>query len=111
MGDEDNFSQYGQFFRQVLDNGTRERLTDNIAGHMSNAQEFILQRAISNFAAADPNFGRMINEKIHQILQEKGSSSQTHRKRNVQPLHPPRSVPPKGIHLPMSVWIFIQAIV
>eukprot|EP00550_Attheya_septentrionalis_P008949 CAMPEP_0198279996 /NCGR_PEP_ID=MMETSP1449-20131203/175_1 /TAXON_ID=420275 /ORGANISM="Attheya septentrionalis, Strain CCMP2084" /LENGTH=542 /DNA_ID=CAMNT_0043975253 /DNA_START=138 /DNA_END=1766 /DNA_ORIENTATION=- len=94
-GDEDNFSQCGQFFRQVLDDGARERLTDNIAGHMSNAQEFIRQRAISNFAAADPSFGRMISEKINRILQEKGSS-QAHRKRNVQPLYPPRRLPPKG---------------
>jgi hypothetical protein len=38
----------------------------------------------------------MISEKINRILQEKGSTHQTHPKRNVQPLNPPRSVLPKG---------------
>ena len=50
-GNEENFTQCGQFFRNVLSPAERERLTDNIAGNLINAQEFIQNRAIANFAA------------------------------------------------------------
>lgn len=70
-GDEDNFSQCGEFFRNVLDAGARERLTDNIAGHICDAQPFIRDLAIRNFAAADKDYGRMIRQKVHRILAQK----------------------------------------
>ena len=57
LGDEDNFSQCGEFFRKVLSAAERERLTDNIAGNLAGAQEFIRRRAIANFAAADAQYG------------------------------------------------------
>ena len=38
---EDNFTQAGIFFRQVLNQEEKERLVDNIAGHLVNAQKFI----------------------------------------------------------------------
>ncbi|CAN0001871.1 unnamed protein product, partial [Discosporangium mesarthrocarpum] len=72
-GDSDNFSQasqwclyrVGAFFRQTLCDDARERLTDNIAGALAGAQEFIQKRAIANFAAADADYGRMIAEKVN----------------------------------------------
>jgi hypothetical protein len=76
-GDEDNFTQVGQFFRNVLSAAERERLTDNIAGNLSNAQEFIQTRAIANFAAADVNYGRLIREKIARIKASKVSADVT----------------------------------
>ena len=33
-GNEDNFSQCGDFFRNVLNAAEKERLTDNIAGNL-----------------------------------------------------------------------------
>jgi catalase len=92
-GDEDNFSQCGDFFRNVLDDGARERLTDNIAGHISRAQELIRQRAIANFTAADVNYGRMIQEKVQTLL-----AKQVRRPKHVvaAPLSPPRTVPAPG---------------
>ena len=66
-GDEDNFTQVGIFFRKVLNQQERERLTDNIAGSLSGAQEFIQKRAIANFAAADSTYGRMIADKIEKL--------------------------------------------
>jgi catalase len=48
----------------VLSKDERERLTENIAGHMKDAQEFIQKRAVGNFAKADPEYGRMIQEKL-----------------------------------------------
>lgn len=39
--DEDNFTQCGIFFRKVLKQAERERLVDNIASHVVNAQDFL----------------------------------------------------------------------
>ena len=89
--DEDNFTQAGLFYRmvtmltlnkyikkyrlllrklrgwpeQVLSAAERERLCDNIASHLAAAQDFLQERAISNFAAADPEYGARIKELIH----------------------------------------------
>ena len=81
-GDEDNFTQCGIFFRNVLDAGARDRLTSNIAGHLINAQEFIQARAVNNFSRADPNYGRMIQEKLNQLKAAKGKVSGGCQKKN-----------------------------
>ncbi len=47
--DEDNFTQAGHFFSKVLTPEQRERLVDNIASHLCNAQEFIQVRNIGPF--------------------------------------------------------------
>jgi catalase len=39
--DDDNFSQVGIYWTKVLDDGAKERLIQNIAGHLKNAQPFI----------------------------------------------------------------------
>ncbi len=91
-GDEDNFTQAGVFFRKVLSSEERERLTDNIAGNLAQAQEFIQKRAIANFAAADVNYGRMIQEKIDRI-RAKGGNPSTEASKPAKALNPPRSVP------------------
>jgi len=90
-GDEDNFSQVGVFFRKTLDAAARERLTDNIAKHMSRAQPFIRKRAIANFARADPEYGKMIKTKIERILANK---KYVKAEKKSAPLNPPRVVPP-----------------
>jgi len=48
----------------VLSEEERERLVDNIGSHLCNAQQFIQERAIKNFAAVDPEYGRRIKENI-----------------------------------------------
>jgi len=90
-GDDDNFGQCGNFFRNVLDVGGRERLTSSIAGHLSGAQAFIRNRAISNFAAADATYGQMIADKVEAIL----SAAPPLPKSKAVPaaLSPPRAVP------------------
>lgn len=65
--DNDNFTQVGHFYRKVLSEAERERLTDNIAGHLVAAQEFLQTRAIANFAAADANYGRAIKQKVEAL--------------------------------------------
>jgi Catalase-related immune-responsive len=49
-GNEDNFSQCGDFFRNVLTTAEKERLTDNIAGNLIGAYfytHFTLIEALS----------------------------------------------------------------
>jgi len=65
--DEDNFTQVGIFYNKVLSEEERDRLTSNIAGHLSKAQEFIQKRAVRNFSQADPDYGRRIQEKLDKI--------------------------------------------
>lgn len=60
--DEDNFSQATVFYRRVLDQPARQRLVDNIVGHLKNASPFIQERAVKNFAQVDGDFGRLLNE-------------------------------------------------
>mmetsp|Transcript_3235 Transcript_3235/g.4455 ORF Transcript_3235/g.4455 Transcript_3235/m.4455 type:complete len:526 (+) Transcript_3235:62-1639(+) len=66
-GDEDNFSQCGEFFRRVLGPEERERLTDNIAGSLIGAQDFLQQRVVANFAAADQQYGKMVKDKLQKL--------------------------------------------
>ena len=50
----------------------RQRLVNNIAGHLINAQKFLQERAIKNFGQADPEFGGGIRKAIERL--EKSSS-------------------------------------
>jgi catalase len=93
-GDEDNFSQCGEFFRNVLSREERERLTDNIAGHLCDVQPFIRKAAIRNFSRVDPIYGQMIEAKIERILVNRPSESKP--KAFVAKLNPPRAIPTKN---------------
>merc|ERR1712203_391637 len=62
--DEDNFTQCGIFFRDVLNKDEKERLVDNIASHICNAQDFLQDRAVRNFGTADKTFGTMLRKRI-----------------------------------------------
>eukprot|EP01118_Nematostelium_gracile_P005355 TRINITY_DN1688_c0_g1_i1.p1 TRINITY_DN1688_c0_g1~~TRINITY_DN1688_c0_g1_i1.p1 ORF type:complete len:531 (+),score=165.93 TRINITY_DN1688_c0_g1_i1:74-1594(+) len=64
---DDNFSQVKVFYNKVLSEAERDRLTSNIAGHMVNAAPFIQKRAIANFTAVDPHYGKSIEEKIAKL--------------------------------------------
>lgn len=64
-GDEDNFSQPGNFYRNVLDDGGRSRLVDNIANHLGNAADFIQERAVSVFTQVDVDFASKVQVALH----------------------------------------------
>lgn len=70
-GNEDNFTQCGHFFRNVLTAAERERLTDNIANNLVNAQDFLQVKAIANFAAVDANYGKMVKTKVELLKKAK----------------------------------------
>jgi len=65
--DEDNFTQVGIFYNEVLNKDEKFRLCDNIASHLCNAQPFIQERAIKNFTHADPKYGGKIRELIDTV--------------------------------------------
>lgn len=67
--DEDNFTQAGEFYRNVLNDAEKSRLVENIAGHLCNAQDFLQQRAVSNFSKADKDYGSRINALLQQHKQ------------------------------------------
>lgn len=89
-GDNDNFSQCREFYRKVLSVEEQERLTDNIAAHMSKAQPFIRKRAIENFGQVDEEYGRVIRRKIDLILQSPTQDLTV----PVAKLNPPRVLKP-----------------
>jgi len=88
-GDEDNFTQAGIFFRKVLCAGAQQRLVDNIAGNLVNAQDFIQQRAMANFAAADARFGKMLRDKLDALKKARKPTVSTTKPAK---LNPPRTV-------------------
>jgi catalase len=91
-GGDDNFTQCGDLFRNVLSAQEKENLTDNIAGNLVAAKEFLQARAVANFAACDPDYGRMVEEKLsglrEKALKEKVLSAVT----VPRPLNPPRII-------------------
>jgi len=62
---EDNFTQPGIFYNKVLDAGARQRLVDNIAGHLMNASGFIQERTVKMFAQVSTEFGAKLAEKLN----------------------------------------------
>ncbi|XP_065052347.1 catalase-like isoform X1 [Rhopilema esculentum] len=62
--DEDNFSQVTTFWEKVLNEEEREKLVSNIAGHMKDAKDFIQKRAVANFSAVHPDYGKRIEAKL-----------------------------------------------
>ena len=65
---DDNFEQVTDFWTKVLTPEERERLANNIGGHLVNAQPFIQERAISNFEKVHPDFGAKIRLAIKKSL-------------------------------------------
>jgi len=66
--DEDNFTQPGIFFQKVLKEEERERLVQNIAGHLKDAQPFIQERAVANFEKAHKELGHRIREALKKYV-------------------------------------------
>lgn len=91
--DDDNFTQAGCFYREVLDEGARDRLTSNIAGHLVAAQDFIQRRAVANFAAADRDYGARIARKMDALKKKQHGKRGGGGVARAAPLNPPRAVP------------------
>lgn len=70
-GKDDNYSQSGRFYREVLDEGGRKRLVQNLATSLKNCSEKIRNRAVSEFARVDQNLGNELAKSIRQGLHAK----------------------------------------
>jgi len=58
-----DFFQAGELYR-LMTPDQKDRLISNIAGHLKNAKFHIRQRQLANFARADKEYGRRIEEAI-----------------------------------------------
>ncbi|RZC41576.1 Catalase-rel domain containing protein, partial [Asbolus verrucosus] len=66
--DEDNYSQARTLYKDVLDDGGRARLIENLADTLKLTKEKIRNRAIANFAQVDNDFADRLKQKIRQKL-------------------------------------------
>jgi catalase len=63
--EDDDFGQPGTLVRDVLDDAARERLTSNIAGHLSQGVvEPVLSRAIDYWTNVDPDLGSDVAARV-----------------------------------------------
>ena len=70
-GTEDNFSQVTIFWEEVLTAVERQRLVDNIAGHLINASEPVQIRAVNNFRQVTTEFGTLLQEALDALKPRK----------------------------------------
>lgn len=62
--DDDNFSQPRDFWLNVLDDGARQRLVQNICAVLSKCKGFIQERAVRMFSEVHEDFGKMLREEL-----------------------------------------------
>lgn len=95
---EDHFTQCSNLYNKVMDDGARDRLTTNIAGHLGNAAEFIQERMVNVFSKVDPSYGKAVATKLAQNKAQKDkllkAAANT---KNVAPLNPPRNIQKSGV--------------
>ena len=65
--DDDNFSQCGLFWNNVLTDQGRANLIENISTHLIDAADFIQARAVENFTKCDPEYGRRLREALDKL--------------------------------------------
>ena len=58
---EDDFSQAGTLWRDVLDEDMKTRLVNAMVGSLLGASNFIVERTVKNFTQVDINLGRRLN--------------------------------------------------
>ncbi|KAK1942799.1 Catalase [Phytophthora citrophthora] len=86
---DDNLSQVQVFYRKVLDDEARERLTDNVATSLVNASKPVQERTLKNFKDVDEHYARRVKEKMSHMLEAKHATPNS-KKRITAPLNPPR---------------------
>jgi catalase len=65
--DDDDFVQAGALYR-LMPPDAQERLVDNIAGSLSRvSRDVIVERAIANFRAADPDYGARVEARVKEL--------------------------------------------
>ncbi|EDW88563.1 catalase [Drosophila yakuba] len=62
---EDNFSQVTDFWTYTLDNCGRKRLVRNLSEHLTEASQFLQERAVKLFTMVHSDFGRLMTEALN----------------------------------------------
>ncbi|KAG7473836.1 hypothetical protein MATL_G00100210 [Megalops atlanticus] len=68
--DEDNVTQVRTFYTQVLNEEERQRLCQNLAGHLKGAQLFIQKRMVQNLMAVHPDYGNRVQALLNKYNAE-----------------------------------------
>ena len=72
--DDDDWGQPGTLVRDVLDDAARERLANNIIGHVSDGvQEPVLSRVFEYWRNVDPDLGKKVEEGVRANLNGTGA--------------------------------------
>jgi catalase len=58
---DDDFVQPGNLYRKFSD-AEKQRLVDNISGHLVNAEQFLQERLVNIFTKCDSDYGRRVRE-------------------------------------------------
>ncbi|MFF5971175.1 catalase [Streptomyces sp. NPDC012769] len=67
---DDDFFQAGELYR-LMSEDEKARLIANIAGGLSQvSREDIIEKNIAHFAAADPEYGRRVEEAVHALRED-----------------------------------------
>nr|APZ88361.1 catalase [Bursaphelenchus xylophilus] len=72
--DEDNYTQPRIFWEKVLDEPSRDRLCENLAGPLSKCAPHVQERSIKEFTKVHPDFGNQVRHLICQSAKGKGQS-------------------------------------
>ena len=64
---DDNYSQVTDFWLKVLKPDEQDRLVNNVAGHLVNAQQFLQERALSVFDKVHPDYGNKVRLALKKI--------------------------------------------
>lgn len=62
LGKDDNFSQPRALYQKVMNQEERNRLVNNIVGHLKDAADFIQDRVVKNFTQVDETLGQKLTE-------------------------------------------------
>lgn len=66
-GEEDNYTQVRDFYQNVLNDEERQRLAENIANHLKDAQNSIQQRVLNVLAAIDGDYATRVKSAMLKV--------------------------------------------
>ena len=74
--EDDDWGQAGTLVREVLDDAARDRLADNIIGHVfDGVKEPVLSRVFEYWTNVDPDLGKKVEEGVRSATPAPGGSS------------------------------------
>ncbi|XP_059190562.1 catalase [Centropristis striata] len=73
--DDDNVTQVRAFYSQVLNEGERQRLCENMAGALKAAQLFIQKRMVENLKAVHPDYANRVQTLLNKYNAEAQQNS------------------------------------